>query len=148
VINLVILLVLAVLSVFRVWSPLTVAFNEQKIRNELPVDAVAWLVDNKPQGEIFNPYNWGGYLVWSLYPEYRVFVDGRTDLYGNEFLLQYLEVQSAQPGFEDILAEYDVNVILTYPDDVLSLRLGCVGGWEEVYQDDVAVIWVRRGAAQ
>jgi hypothetical protein len=75
-------------------------------------------------------------------------VDGRTDLYGDEFLRQYLEVQLGRPGFEEALSAYDVNLVLTYPDDALSLRLACVGGWEEVYRDDVAVIWVRRGAGE
>jgi hypothetical protein len=92
---------------------------------------------------MFNPYNWGGYLTWILYPDYRVFVDGRTDLYGDVFLRQYLNVQLGRPGFEDVLAKYGVNFVLTYPDDRLSDRLSCVGGWEEVYEDEVAVIWMR-----
>jgi hypothetical protein len=148
VINLVLLLMVVGLALVKVWTPLTLAFNEREQRKSLPVDAAAWILDNRPVGEMFNPYNWGGYLIWSLYPHYLVFVDGRTDLYGDEFLRQYLEVQLGRPGFEEALSAYDVNLVLTYPDDALSLRLACVGGWEEVYRDDVAVIWVRRGAGE
>ncbi|RLC89914.1 MAG: hypothetical protein DRI77_15255, partial [Chloroflexi bacterium] len=89
-----------------------------------------------------------GYLIWHLWPDYRVFVDGRTDLYGDEFLRQYLSVRSGRPGFEETLAAYDVNLVLTYPDDALSAQLACAGGWEEAYRDEVAVIWVREEAGQ
>ncbi|MEK7571521.1 MAG: hypothetical protein AAB553_04550 [Patescibacteria group bacterium] len=41
-----------------------------------PIQAVTFLQDKIPTGEIFVPYNWGGYLLWQL-PEKRVFVDGR-----------------------------------------------------------------------
>lgn len=144
-VNLILLLVIVGLAVVKVWMPLTDAFNEQERRKSLPVDAAAWILENRPEGEMFNSYNWGGYLIWSLHPHYRVFADGRTDLYGDEFLRRYLETQLGRPGFEDTLAEYGVNFVLTYPDDVLSFRLECAGGWEEVYRDDVAVIWAREG---
>lgn len=147
-VNLVLLLAVVGLAIVKVWTPLTPAFNEREQRKSLPVDAAAWILENRPEGEMFNSYNWGGYLIWSLYPHYRVFADGRTDLYGDEFLRRYLEVQLGRPGFEEALAEYDINLVLTYPDDALSLRLKCAGGWEEVYKDDVAVIWVRRDAGE
>jgi hypothetical protein len=147
-INLVLLLAIIGLAVIKVWMPLTGAFNEQERRKRLPVDAAAWILENRPEGEMFNPYNWGGYLIWSLYPHYRIFVDGRTDLYGDEFLRQYLGVQWGRPGFQETLAEYDVDLVLTYPDDALSLRLACAGGWREVYRDDVAVIWIREDLGQ
>ncbi|MBN1810212.1 MAG: hypothetical protein JXA14_00090, partial [Anaerolineae bacterium] len=110
-VNLVLLLAVVGLAVVKVWTPLTPAFNEREQRKGLPVDAAAWILENRPEGEMFNSYNWGGYLIWSLYPHYRVFADGRTDLYGDEFLRQYLEVQLGRPGFEDTLAEYDVNLV-------------------------------------
>jgi hypothetical protein len=143
VVNLGLLALVVALAAVKVWKPLTPAFNRQRERETLPVDAVAWIREHHPSGEMFNPYNWGGYLVWSLYPDYRVFVDGRTDLYGDAFLREYLSVQLARPGFEETLATYDVNMVLTYPDDALSAQLACAGGWEEVYRDGVAVIWVR-----
>ncbi len=143
VVNLTLLLAIVGLALIKVWTPLTVAFNEQERCKSLPVDAAAWILENRPEGEMFNPYNWGGYLIWSLYPHYRVFVDGRTDLYGDKLLRQSLEVEWGRPGFQETLAEYDVDLVLTYPDDALSLRLACVGGWKEVYRDDVAVIWIR-----
>jgi hypothetical protein len=148
VVNLGLLVLVVALAVVKIWTPLTPSFNRQRERETLPVDAAAWILEHRPPGEMFNPYNWGGYLIWSLYPDYRVFVDGRTDLYGDAFLREYLSVQLARPGFEETLAAYDVNLVLTYPDDTLSAQLACAGGWEEVYRDEVAVVWVREGAGQ
>jgi hypothetical protein len=142
-INLALLALVVALALLKGWAPLTTAFNRQRERATLPVEAAAWIGEQRPEGEMFNPYNWGGYLIWALAPDYRVYVDGRTDLYGDEFLREYLSVQWARPGFEETLAGYGVNLVLTYPDDVLALGLACAGGWEEVYRDEVAVVWLR-----
>ena len=91
------------------------------------------------------------FSVAAFSPEGRLLFCNKAaqDLFGvpgechDEFLRRYLEAQLARPGFEETLAEYDVNLVLTYPDDALSFRLECTGDWEEVYKDDVAVIWVR-----
>jgi hypothetical protein len=145
-VNLGLLMLVVSLAVVKVWIPLSLAFNEQKQREGLPVDAVAWIRQHRLVGEMYNPDNWGGYLIWALWPDYRVFVDGRTDLYGDEFLRQHLDVQLARPGFEETLVAYDVNLVLTYPDDALSAQLACMGGWEEVYRDEVAAVWGRQEA--
>ncbi|HIE39274.1 MAG TPA: hypothetical protein EYH30_00830 [Anaerolineales bacterium] len=142
-VNLWLLALIVALAVAKIRLPLSPAFNEQKQQETLPAGAAAWIRQHRPAGEMYNPYNWGGYLVWTLWPDYRVFVDGRTDLYGDAFLRQYLDVQLARPGFEMVLTDYDVNLILTYPDDILSAQLACRGGWEEVYRDAVAVVWTR-----
>jgi hypothetical protein len=142
-VNLLLLILVVTLAIVKVRIPLTLAFNEREQRKGLPVGAVEWMRQHHPAPEMFNPYNWGGYLVWTLWPDYRVFVDGRTDLYGDALLRQYLEVQLGRPGFQDVLAEYNVNLVLTYPDDGLSVQLGCSVEWREVYRDEVAVIWVR-----
>ena len=77
-----------------------------------------------------------------------MFVDGRTDLYGDEFLRQYLHLQLGQPGFEQMLMGHHINLVLTYPDDPLAVQLACSGNWQEVYRDAVAVIWVREGVGR
>lgn len=145
--NLALLALVVGLAVVKVWTPLTPAFNQQRERETLPVGAVEWILQHHPRGEMFNPYNWGGYLMWRLWPEYRVFVDGRTDLYGDAFLREYLSIQLGRPGFEERLDLYDVRFVLTYPDDILSQQLACTGRWREVYRDGVAAIWVREEAS-
>ena len=142
-INLALLILIVLAALAKVQAPLNPAVIEQTEREGFPVDAVAWIQENQPQGEMFNPYEWGGYLIWKLWPDYRVFADGRTDLYGNEFLLEYLTTEWGQAGFDETLDEYGINLILTYPNTGLASQLNCIGGWEQVYRDEKAVIWVR-----
>lgn len=60
----------------------------ERVEKSYHAGAVAHLRAHRPEGNLFNSYNWGGYLLWAL-PEYPVFVDGRADLYGDEILSQW-----------------------------------------------------------
>ena len=63
----------------------------------LPVLATDTLNANGLTGPMFNSYNWGGYLIFNL-PDEPVFVDGRTDLYGDDFLQTYLQTAVGGDG--------------------------------------------------
>ena len=95
---------------------------------------------------MFNHYNWGGYLIWHLWPDYRVFVDGRTYLYGDEILRDYIEIQAPGPHCEELLGEYEVSFVVTKAGDALGVVLGRTPGWRLVYEDVMVVIyvWVER----
>jgi hypothetical protein len=113
--------------------------NEKFIQQTLPVDAVEFIRQEKPEGRLFNSYNWGGYLLWAL-PEYPVFVDGRTDLYGDELIDQWVRVVRAERGWQDVLDAWDVSLILLEPyRPVVVLLEG--EGWQLLYEDDVAVVY-------
>ena len=56
--------------------------------------------------ELFNHFNWGGYLIWTL-REYPVGIDGRTNLYGEERLQRAYETWCGTEGWNsdsDLLA--------------------------------------------
>ena len=131
-------LVIAVLLKVSLIYP--VSANESAFRLYLPVDAVAYIREEKPDGYLFNSYNWGGYLLWSL-PEYQVFVDGRTDLYNDEIIGEWLKVVQVQNDWEDILSEYKVRMILIENDSSLDKALREQIGWVAIYRDKLAVIF-------
>jgi len=144
-INLGLLVLIVSLAGVKVCQPLRPAFNEALQRESLPVGAVEWVQAHRPAGKMFNEYNWGGYLIWRLWPDYRVFVDGRTDLYGDEILRDYVEIQAAGPRYEELLDEYEVSFALTRAGGVLSVVLGHTPGWQLAYEDHTAVVYVRDG---
>ncbi len=111
------------------------------ISKSYPAGAVAWMQQNHPAGRLFNSYNWGGYLIWTN-PGYPVFVDGRTDLYNDEILGQWISVVGAQPGWESILDKWDVRLVLLEPDQPVVSRLE-ESGWRIDYQDAVSVLLER-----
>ena len=91
---------------------------------------------------MFNRYRWGGYLIWRLWPEHLVFVDGRTDLYGDEVLGDYLEIYRAGPQATKLLESYGVTWAVIEPDSALTALLACEG-WRVAYEDGIAAVWLR-----
>ncbi len=90
----------------------------------LPLQAADYLRDHDLPGQMFNTYNWGGYLIWTLYPDKPVFVDGRTDLYAfNGVLDDYVQVHLARPGWQAILDRYGVGYVVTEQGESLPTVL-------------------------
>ena len=114
----------------------------ETLAEALPVQAVEALNAANPPGNLFNSYNWGGYL--SLYaPGHPVFVDGRTDLYGDKLLTEgYYRTAIGAPGWQDTLAQYDIGVVLVEPETGLAWLLRDTPGWSVLYEDDLAVLFV------
>ncbi len=129
---------LAVYVLGAVWSPSAIRKAQEDF---LPVNAVRYLRENALPRQVFNSYNWGGYLLFAA-PEYPVFIDGRTDLY-NAFLRTYLETTAAVGDWRAVLAQYDVQTVLIERGVALDFALRDEPGWREVYRDDLAVIFVR-----
>jgi len=121
-----------------------VSATDDVIRQTYPVDAAAFVRQERPPREMFNSYNWGGFLMWELYPDYPVFVDGRTDLYDDSFLRRYLQVAWVQPGWEEVLEATGVQFALVEAGTLLDIWLAEDGGWDAAYRDGLAAIWVRR----
>jgi hypothetical protein len=115
----------------------------------LPVDAAGWLAHHPPPGNMFNTYNWGGYLIWALYPDQPVFIDGRTDLYSldSRVLEDYSTVHWIRPGWQEVLDRYGVGFVLTERAGLLDTLLAQIGDWSPVYVDDIAVIYQRQAVA-
>ncbi len=111
----------------------------------LPLDAADFLAGRDLPGRMFNTYNWGGYLIWRLYPGKPVFIDGRTDLYAlnGSVLDDYVQVHWTRPGWEEVLDRYDIGYVITERGGLLDVMLTETEGWREAYRDDVAAIWLR-----
>jgi hypothetical protein len=140
-VNLWLIVVVVALAVVKVLTPLSTSYNEELRRESLPVDAAEWIGNQRPDGKMFNHYNWGGYLIWRLWPDYLVFVDGRTDLYGDEILVEYAQIQGAGSNAMSLLEEYGVSFVLTPKGSALSTLLQCQEDWTLAYEDDLAVVW-------
>jgi hypothetical protein len=108
----------------------------------LPVHVAEYLNDERPAGPMFNSYNWGGYLMFAA-PDYPVFVDGRTDLYGDEFLTTYLRTATGSPGWQETLDDYNINLVVVEAQSGLARALRSEPGWQLDYEDGIATVFVR-----
>jgi len=115
--------------------------NESVFADTLPTRAVKYLISSEPPGRMFNSYNWGGYLIWAL-RDYPVFADGRTDLYDDEILEQWLAVARGEDGWQSVLENWGVRLVFIERDLPVASKLAAEG-WQEVYRDDLAVVFRR-----
>jgi hypothetical protein len=136
------LLLIILAALIRISGPVSAQANEAAQAESLPVAAVDYLRQTEPPGPIFNNYNWGGYIIWEL-PRYPVFVDGRTDLYGNDLLREYLATTFANSGWRETLDKYGINLVLVESAAPLAVELRREAGWEEHYRDEMAAVFVR-----
>lgn len=133
------LIALAAFSKLGVVSlPAVVQASETAI---FPQGALDWMRGHPVQGRTFNEYAWGGYLIWFL-PEEKVFVDGRTDLFGDEIIGQWREVIQAEEPMQEILERWMVERVVVMPDRPLAGAL-LQAGWVMKYQDPYSIILER-----
>ena len=128
----------ALIKLFAVNQP---ALLETYTRQNYPAGAVAWLRQEHPQGRLFSSYAWGGYLDWAV-PEYPVFIDGRTDLFGDEVIGEWLRIDGVESGWEESLARWQVRLVLLPPGHPLGKALE-QSGWRTRYHDETAVVYER-----
>lgn len=71
-------ILLVVVAIAYIW----VYFDKKApLPYRYPVKAADFIEKNDLKGNMYNEYGYGGYLLYRLYPKYKVFYDGRTDVY-------------------------------------------------------------------
>ena len=105
-----------------------------------PARAVAFLQTHPPSGPIFNHYDWGGYLIWKLYPSTPVFIDGRADLYGQQVFDQFADTYQFKGDWQQTLQRWSVGTVIVPPDSPLATGLRSSPGWTVSYEDPQAVV--------
>jgi len=108
-----------------------------------PKAAIDFLRVNPTPGNMFNNDEIGDWVIYWLYPGYKVFIDGRSDMYGEPILKEYYKVAAIEQGWKDVLDKYDINYIFYYTDSVLVRHLLTDAGWRQIYADNVASIFLR-----
>lgn len=111
----------------------------------LPVAAVNALGAEGLPGPLFHDYNWGGYLIWRLWPQRQVFIDGRgDDLYMHDDVMrQFFNVIYLADGGDAVLDRYGIRTVLTGRDTPLARYLVGGGRWRTTY-DDGSVVRLER----
>lgn len=137
--NLLLLILVTLGAVARIATQLPDSVNRQAIEQTMPVGAVDFVQSEQPPGPMFNSYNWGGYVLWRLYPNYLSFVDGRTDLFDDEILSAYLAAWSGQPSWKSLFETWGIRLAMIEPEAPLVSVLKS-NGWQVLYQDPVSVV--------
>ena len=123
-------------------------FGGGSLRN-FPYKAVDFLVQNGIQGKFFNDFNSGSYLIGRVYPDVKVFIDGRTEMYGSEFFEDYQKIWKGDKAlFDEYAQRYQLtgaflnSVYVPAPEKIIR-HLYADPQWALVYFDYDAAIFLR-----
>ncbi|MFN0087947.1 MAG: hypothetical protein ACKVX9_21315 [Blastocatellia bacterium] len=113
-----------------------------------PVEAVDFVLNQGPRelaGNLFSSDQYGGYLIYRLFPEFKVFVDGRSDFYRQGSVLDDVDkLLLIKPEWAGVLDKYGVQWMVLKRDEPLSLLARATGQWVVAHEDRTAQILMRR----
>jgi hypothetical protein len=118
--------------------------NAKFDEKHFPVAATDYISGHNIHGPIFSLDYWGGYLIYRLYPDTKVVLDDRHDLYGDQFIKDYLKIVLVQPSFAQELDHMKVEWVLVPRWSSLAKVLRLMPNWIIVHEDGTAALFHRQ----
>ena len=117
----------------------------------MPTNSVRYLA-GLPEGDVFTADHQGGYLIWSLYPRFRPYLDTRLILRSAEEFEEYLGLADEPRRFAAFQARHHFSYVVlpvAYPDRYLNLieTLYASPEWKLAFSDGSEVLFARRDIA-
>ncbi len=110
-----------------------------------PVAAVDFIKENMPAGKMFSHDQFGGYLIYSLYPRAKVFVDGRSDFYRQGTVLDDMDrIAFVKPQWQELLERHEIEWMVLRRNEPLALIALMSGKWVSIHDDPVAQVLIRK----
>jgi len=128
------------------YYPTVDAKHSAMLRAFLPVDTASFMQKHGIAGRMFNSLHFGGYLIHRFRGWQQVFIDGRTDLYGDVLFKEHLDIELGREGWDALLDKYDINIVICRPEKPLRGLLLARGDFALVYEDEAAIVLVKRDA--
>ena len=113
---------------------------------------VEFLEKNPLQGQIFNNYDPGSYLIFKLYPKDKVFVDNRPEAYSEDFFQKvYIPMQQNLNTFNRYAQVYQLKTIVWSKTDLAGWAIAFrtkilpqLENWQKIYEDKVSLVYQKR----
>lgn len=119
----------------------------KSLSTQTPIDAVDYLRRNPPQGQVFNTYEWGDYLLWAGPEEIQVFVASHAHLVPEEVWRDYLQIAAASGNWQRRLDEYGVNTVVVdrrHRRNLIRRLDEMTETWERKYSNNISAVFVRK----
>ncbi|MCI0739568.1 MAG: hypothetical protein L0Y72_11025 [Gemmataceae bacterium] len=128
------------------YNPLFALRPQERVEGDLEA-LEAHLRTHVPQGRVFSRFEWGEYLSWSAWPDYKVFMDGRIEIYPDPVWQEYADITLGKERWQRILEQYRVDALILDEDyhaqtGLLPLVLRSPH-WQRVAQSRNALLFVR-----
>lgn len=116
-----------------------------------PKRCVDFILENNLPSNIFNDFNSGAYLIYHAYPKYKVFIDGRTELYSKDFFDNYFKIMKGdKESFDRTVEKFNINTALlnnatsNMPKHVFKMFYEHPD-WQLVFFDASGVVFLKKG---
>jgi hypothetical protein len=116
------------------------ALLQAQVNTTLPAKAVAAIRAHGYMGAVYDDYNWGGYLVWSL--RLPVTMDGRASFYGDERIDRSLATWGGEPDWASDPELKSAGVVIGPVKSALSQLLRQDAQFQLVYEDKMAAVFI------
>jgi hypothetical protein len=114
------------------------------LEHRYPVATLAALdAQHRLGGRMLTTDAWAGYVIYKYWPQQHVFFDDRYDMYPVALVDAYDEVLDLQPGWEKVLDQYRINLVVWPKNGALVQMLARLPGWHEVHHDKLAAVYAR-----
>lgn len=133
--------VILVLVVIGWQKNLTLTRLNQAVEDKYPVQAADFVAKRGYGGPLYNPFDWGGYLIWRL-PDLPVAMDGRTNLHGVERIMRSFKTWSGQPDWDGDPELQAARLVIGNAKSPLARLLRSDPRFQLVYEDQLAVVFV------
>ena len=114
----------------------------------VPIGAAAWVRANPPPGLMWNTLNFGGYLLFELWPSQRVLIDGRNDTVYPDALFAEVSRASADPRpFDKHVARWPIGFAVVEVPGLQDTRFSWLQrreDWQMAYLDDLSAVFVKK----
>jgi hypothetical protein len=127
------------MTIFGIYGPFVAP-----VSSITPAGAVDYVLRHNLVGNIYNPYDFGGYLIFR---RIKTFIDGRSGQLFNDggFMARLYSIVEKHPKlYPSYLDEYNISLALVRPDSIEAQELERSTGWERVYSDSVGELFQRK----
>jgi hypothetical protein len=120
------------------------------IDQTVPIEECAFIKKWKIPGPFFNDYLTGGYLIWALSPDYKVFIDSRFGPYWKQVLPDYYKLMNSQLTQEKLRSfneQYPFKFMvinLTETEKIMNFLMAGQGDWRLLYFGNNAAILIHK----
>jgi tetratricopeptide (TPR) repeat protein len=135
----------------RAWSGPGIGPGFGSSRQAQP--ATDFLRDAGISGRLLTEYEWAGYAIHELWPRVRVFIDSRSEVYGEAFLAEFRRAKKQEETARAVLERHGVDLVMLrqrpYPiteprNRGLLNTIEADPRWGLIFVDDRSVLYARR----
>jgi hypothetical protein len=135
-------IVVAAVIAFAGWHVVSPQSQRRALASQYPVGVLPALTNSFTKSDrLLNEYRWGGFLIEeSTIP---VFIDGRSELYGDAQLERYASIVHLERGWKERIDGMGITHVLMARESKLASALA-LNGWIVTASDSVALLLERK----